>query len=55
VTLKKYQELNKELPEVIIMYRDGVGDGQIRYVYYDIPSVERRQNAETPNYDISSV
>jgi len=30
--LKKYQEENKCLPEIILLYRDGVGDGQIRYV-----------------------
>lgn len=29
---KKYQQLNNTLPERIIVYRDGVGDGQIPYV-----------------------
>ena len=28
--LKKYNELNGELPEPVIVYRDGVGDGQVR-------------------------
>lgn len=27
-----YQELHKELPKMIIVYRDGVGDGQIQFV-----------------------
>lgn len=30
--LRKYHEINNALPEIIIVYRDGVGDGQIRYV-----------------------
>lgn len=25
--------MNHELPDRIIMYRDGVGDGQLKYVY----------------------
>merc|ERR1712131_931 len=30
--LRKYQEINSNLPSRIIIYRDGVGDGQIQYV-----------------------
>jgi len=30
--LRKYNEINGNLPARIIMYRDGVGDGQINYV-----------------------
>merc|ERR1711936_1094319 len=30
--LRKYNEINAHLPARIIMYRDGVGDGQINYV-----------------------
>merc|ERR1719435_42579 len=30
--LRKYHELNQEFPARIIVYRDGVGDGQIQYV-----------------------
>jgi len=30
--LRKYNEINGHLPARIIMYRDGVGDGQINYV-----------------------
>lgn len=31
--LNKYKELNNTLPTRIIVYRDGVGEGQIPYVY----------------------
>ena len=30
--LRKYQEINNDLPERIIIYRDGVGDGQLKLV-----------------------
>lgn len=30
--LRKYREVNKALPERIIIYRDGVGDGQLAAV-----------------------
>lgn len=30
---KKYQKLNNALPDRILIYRDGVGDGQIPYVH----------------------
>ncbi|XP_044740246.1 piwi-like protein Siwi [Chrysoperla carnea] len=29
----KYNEINKKLPDRILIYRDGVGDGQIPFVY----------------------
>ena len=31
--LRKYKEINKSLPARIFVYRDGVGEGQINYVY----------------------
>lgn len=31
--LHKYKELNKSLPTRIVIYRDGVGEGQIPFVY----------------------
>lgn len=31
--LAQYMEINKCLPSKILLYRDGVGDGQITYVY----------------------
>ena len=30
--LRKYSEINNDLPERIIIYRDGVGDGQLKLV-----------------------
>ncbi|KXJ05959.1 Piwi-like protein 1, partial [Exaiptasia diaphana] len=30
--LRKYQEVNQSLPDRIIIFRDGVGDGQLNYV-----------------------
>ncbi|KAF5274802.1 hypothetical protein FQR65_LT00385 [Abscondita terminalis] len=30
---RKWEALNKELPSKIMIYRDGVGDGQLNYVY----------------------
>ena len=32
--LRKYKEHNKSNPQRIIVYRDGVGDGQIEYVKF---------------------
>lgn len=31
--LYSYLELNRKLPARIILYRDGVGDGQLNYIY----------------------
>jgi aubergine-like protein len=31
--LQKYREHNGHLPQRIVFYRDGVGEGQIPYVY----------------------
>lgn len=42
VALKKFHQRNNSLPDMIIIYRDGVGDGQIRYV----KEWEMRQIAE---------
>eukprot|EP00092_Neocalanus_flemingeri_P024564 GFUD01026642.1.p1 GENE.GFUD01026642.1~~GFUD01026642.1.p1 ORF type:complete len:216 (+),score=80.19 GFUD01026642.1:86-649(+) len=39
--LRKYNEINGNLPSRIIMYRDGVGDGQINYVIdHEIASIQ---------------
>merc|ERR1719481_1578393 len=49
--LRKYFEVNKQLPARIIMYRDGVGDGQIDYVLeHEITAIEDciRDAYETP-------
>merc|ERR1719308_450164 len=40
--LRRYGELNGCLPERIIMYRDGVGDGQIPYVMeHEVTAIEQ--------------
>lgn len=38
--LEKYHEVNSVLPERIIVFRDGVGDGQLRAVYeHEVPQL----------------
>ena len=52
--LRKYIEVNGQAPERVIMYRDGVGDGQISYVLdHEVAAIEQcfkmqRLEAETP-------
>ncbi|XP_054155822.1 piwi-like protein 1 [Oppia nitens] len=39
--LKRYYEINKKLPQRLIIYRDGVGEGDIQYVYeYELKQIE---------------
>lgn len=39
--LRKYSEINGDLPERIIIYRDGVGDGQLRLVVeHEVPQLK---------------
>ncbi|XP_048186573.1 piwi-like protein 2 isoform X1 [Perognathus longimembris pacificus] len=41
-SLKKYYEVNHCLPEKIVMYRDGVSDGQLKTVAnYEIPQLQK--------------
>lgn len=43
--ITKYKEVWKQLPEKIIIYRDGVGDGQIEYVYNnEVKDIEAKLN-----------
>jgi len=36
--LKKYHEINGEMPDPVIIYRDGVGDGQLQQVFeHELP------------------
>jgi len=36
--LKKYHEINQALPDRIVVYRDGVGDGQLPLVVeHEVP------------------
>jgi len=40
-SLKKYNEINGCLPERIVIYRDGVGDGQLNAVIdHEIPQLK---------------
>uniref|UniRef100_A0A8C7WWM8 Piwi-like RNA-mediated gene silencing 2 n=2 Tax=Oryzias sinensis TaxID=183150 RepID=A0A8C7WWM8_9TELE len=50
-TLQKYYELNHDLPQKIVVYRDGVSDGQLKMVeLYEIPQLIKC--FETfPNYE----
>ena len=42
--LRKFQDINGSLPSRIIMYRDGVGDGQIPYVMeHEIKAIKVRK------------
>jgi len=39
--LRRYQEVNRDLPERIMIYRDGVGDGQLRTVVeHEVPQLK---------------
>ena len=39
-SLKKYHEINGALPERVVIYRDGVGDGQLpAVVEHEIPQL----------------
>ena len=43
--LRKYNDLNGNLPSRIILYRDGVGDGQIPYVVeHEIKAIKVRHS-----------
>lgn len=43
--IKKYHKLNGTLPQKIIIYRDGVGDGQIEYVKnYEVEDIVSKVN-----------
>ena len=38
--LEKYHEVNGQLPERIVVYRDGVGDGQLSAVFeHEVPQM----------------
>nr|BCS90542.1 piwi protein [Cladonema pacificum] len=50
--LKKYHEINNALPERIIVYRDGVGDGQVRQVFeHELPQLKAAFSAVSNSYD----
>jgi len=38
--LRRYHEVNAELPKYVVVYRDGVGDGQVLAVQeHEVPQV----------------
>ena len=40
--MRRYHEVNRELPKYLFVYRDGVGDGQLDIVQeQEIPAIER--------------
>ncbi|XP_063698555.1 protein argonaute-3 [Culicoides brevitarsis] len=50
--LKEFQKHNHEYPERIIIFRDGVGDGQIQTLKnYEILQLKTALKAEKPGYD----
>jgi len=48
--IKKYKEMNNALPETIIVYRDGVGDGQLEIVLEEEVSQIRSAFGDLPDY-----
>ncbi|CAG2106969.1 unnamed protein product, partial [Medioppia subpectinata] len=39
--LKRYYELNKKLPQRLVIYRDGVSEGELEYVFnYEVKQIE---------------
>jgi len=50
--LKKYNEINQTLPDRIIVYRDGVGDGQVDMVAeHEVPQMRVAASAVNPGYN----
>ncbi|KAL9980655.1 hypothetical protein ACROYT_G009266 [Oculina patagonica] len=49
--LRKYNEINGDLPERILIYRDGVGDGQLRAVVeHEVPQLKASFNDVAGGY-----
>jgi len=47
--LKKFYEVNATLPKYIVVYRDGVGDGQVLAVQeHEVPQVKESIHAAAP-------
>lgn len=51
MSLMEYKKVNEKLPDKIIIFRDGVGDGQLKFVEeYEIPQLEEACKQSDPNY-----
>lgn len=49
--LRAYRKMNNRLPDRIIIFRDGVGDGQLRMCSeYEIPQLQSACRIENPGY-----
>lgn len=52
LALTSYEQNNKQFPDRIIIFRDGVGDGQIRFVEdYEIPQLKTACNSISQDYN----
>ena len=52
--LRRFQDINGQLPSRIILYRDGVGDGQISYVVeHEIKAIKVRNLIQLKHFSIS--
>ncbi|KAL5278937.1 PIWIL2 family protein [Megaselia abdita] len=52
MALMTYKKMNDKLPDKIIIFRDGVGDGQLKFVdEYEIPQLEEACKQSDPNYN----
>ncbi|XP_078682107.1 piwi-like protein 1 [Branchiostoma floridae x Branchiostoma belcheri] len=51
-SLRNYQAINKEFPQRIIFYRDGVGDGQLEAVLeHELPQIMDTFRSQTAGYE----
>ena len=50
--LRKYNEVNKQLPSKILIYRDGVGDGQLNEVKnHELPQIQKSLKEVAEGFD----
>ena len=47
VAMAQYKLRNKALPERVVIYRDGVGDGQLQYIHeHELPQIKTYIDSE---------
>ena len=53
--IAKYKVVNGDLPQRIIVYRDGVGDGQLQYIHeHELPQINAyiaNEKLHTPGWE----